>query len=90
MNALSPGFVLRIRHKRLSSAMVCGQPLRAFRFKIAKHRGSGAPDRTAQLLLENRIKACYFYSFLSGSAAIWYQNSLRRFSYIYETILYEF
>ena len=53
MSALSPGFVLRIRHKRLNSAMVCGQTLRALRLKIAKHRGSGAPDRTAQLPLEN-------------------------------------
>ena len=70
--------------------MVCDETLRALRLKIAKHRGSGAPDRTAQLPLEDWIKARYFYSFLSGSAAIWYQNSLRRFSYIYETILYEF
>jgi hypothetical protein len=70
--------------------MVCDQTLRALSLTTAKNRGTGAPDRTAQLLLENRIKACFFYSFLSGAAAIWYQNSLRRFSYIYETILYEF
>ena len=36
-----------------------------------------------QLLLENRIKARYFYSFLSGSAAIWYQNSLRIYCQIW-------